>query len=617
MFSSTHRIAAVVLPLLACEVAREVGPVPADRPLAVLIDGASSGAGADEPEAAARAIDAVDEAAHALGVRPGQRVSEAAALTAGLLVVRVPARSIEAALERVADVATGLGPTVSIGPPDTVWVDVTGAAHLWGGEEPLLRALEARVRAIGHRARGAIGDGPRIARALARFAAHAGAPRIHAPGRGGEAIAALPVRSLFRLEREGGTADDVVALLGRLGVRRVVDLARLPPAAAAARLGPSAQEVLALAAGRDPEPLVPYVPPARIVEEVSLDDGVESAGALVFVARGLASRASARLVARGEAASRIDVDLLLDRSIAALRAGGATTADGALGRALAPLPLAAGDAANDAPPPPAPELEIAIDLPAPLAHEPDLLRALKARIEVLALPAPVVAVRLALSRIAPAPEVQLGMGRHVEGGRAVDPDALPALLSELSATIGPERLGVLVVRDDHRPEARTALEPPRLDDTLAGRSGRRGSAGPKGRTAGRRVRAEDGPRAGARASDFELDLLPSPIRLLGSSSAPIGARVAPGTTLRLGGRAFVVEEVAFDRRVDAARWWTGAPVARDYLRVWLRADAPPASGRPDAVTPGASGGRPSGACVEAWIYVDRATGEAVLQGVWE
>jgi protein ImuB len=575
-----RRIAAVVLPLLASEVARASGSAPADRPLAVLIDAAPRDEA--EAEAAARTIDAVDEAAHALGVRPGQRVSEASALTAGLVVARVAARAIEAALAGVADVATGLGPTVSIGAPDTVWVDVTGVAHLWGTEEALLRALEERVRGLGHRARGAIGDGPRIARALARFAAHAGAPRIHAPGRGGEALARLPVRSLFRLEREGGSADDVVARLARLGVRRVADLVRLPAGAAAARLGPTAQEVLALATGNDPEPLVPHAPPPRIEEEVSLDDGVESAPALVFVARGLVSRGAARLAARGEAACRIDVELLLDRSIAALR--------------IAPV-----GPANDAPPTAAPraplasssDLALAIDLPAPLAHEPDLLRAVKAKIEALTLPAPVVAVRLALSRITAAPEVQIGMGPPGGGGRAVAPAALAALLSELSAEIGAERLGVLAVRDDHRPEARTALEPPQLDDAPP----------PRVRRAAAR-RAPNGP-PGGRASDFDLDLLPSPTRVLGRAPVvSISGRVGRGTRLRLGARAFVVEDVVFDRRVDGARWWTDAPAARDYMRVWLRSDAPPP-------------GRPAGACVEAWIYVDRATGAAVLQGLWE
>src|SRR5690606_35978348 len=108
-------------------------------------------------------------------------------------------------------------------------------------------------------------------------------------------------------------------------------------------------------------------------------------------------------------------------------------------------------------------------------------------------PAPVVAVRLALSRIGPAPEVQLGMGRQAEGGRAVDPDALPALLSELSAAIGPDRLGVLAVRDDHRPEARTALEPPRLE----------GEGARRARATGRRRAAVA--RAGASASDHDVD----------------------------------------------------------------------------------------------------------------
>lgn len=603
-------MAAIVLPLLAIEVARASAAIPPGRPLAVLIDATPQAGATTDEEAAARAIDAVDEEAHARGVRPGQRVSEAAALTAGLVIHRVQARAIEAALARAADVAFGVGPVVALGPPDTVWVDVTGASHLWGGEPALLAALEARVQELGHRARGALADGPRLARALARFARHAGVAPIHPVGGGGAAIARLPVRALF-LDRAGD--DEVVSLLARLGVHRVDDLARLPAAAAAARLGDRAQEVLALARGRDPQPLVPYQPAPLVVEEVSLDDGVESAGALVFVVRALVSRAGGRLAARGEAASRIDLELLLDRSIAALRRGDPaaareeTDADGVV---LRPLALAARGAANDAAgaPPPSADLELAIDLPAPLAHESDLLRALKAKIEAIDLPAPVVAVRLALSRITPAPEVQLGLdrqraGRSGDGGRAVDPDALPALLSELSAEIGAERIGVLAVRDEHRPEARTVLEPPRLDEAPRARRAR--SRGPRAVDAGSR-----------RASDFDVELLPSPTRLVpGRATLRVvgGAGVADprtghlqrGATVILDGRRFVVEHVRFDRRVDGARWWTPAAASRDYLRVWLRA----------GVTLGT--GRSAAAAVEAWIYVDRRTGDAVLQGLWE
>src|SRR6185437_1402347 len=110
-------------------------------------------------------LDAVSDEARRYGVRPGQRVTEAAALHAALSVHRVSYGEIDAALGQVAEVALAFGPIAALrlreapadgvdrtprtpwgdAPFDTVWLDVTGAAHLTGGEEPLLAELEERI----------------------------------------------------------------------------------------------------------------------------------------------------------------------------------------------------------------------------------------------------------------------------------------------------------------------------------------------------------------------------------------------------------------------------------------------------------------------------------------
>src|SRR6185369_6661229 len=138
------------------------------------------GGGADVIETAV--LDAVEDEARRYGVRPGQRVAEASVLLAGLAVHRVKHGELDAALGRVAEVALAFGPIAALqlraadpasprspwgdAPFDTVWLDVTGAAHLVGGEEALLDELEERVGALGHRVRLAIASGPRLAQAL-------------------------------------------------------------------------------------------------------------------------------------------------------------------------------------------------------------------------------------------------------------------------------------------------------------------------------------------------------------------------------------------------------------------------------------------------------------------
>jgi protein ImuB len=583
------RFVAIVLPQLACEIARrkrtESG-VRAGGPIGVLL----LPDGAEPTELPSAALDAVEDEARRYGVRPGQRVTEAAALLAGLSVQRVTYGEIDAALGRVAEVALGFGPTAALqlraakagaprtpwgdAPFDTVWLDATGAAHLVGGEEALLAELEERVGALGHRARLSIAGGPRLAQALARWAPGVlGTPGARGGGRypiapaskadAARAIAPLPVHAL-------PIAADSASFLMRLGVITVGDLARLPRAKAAPRLGPNAVEVLDLASGSDDAVLLPYAPPREIVESASFEDGVESTEALLFVLRGMASRAAVRLGARGEACSRLEVEIALDRSIAKLRlegrdddAAAAIARDGAIG--------------------------FHVDLPAPLAGEADLLRATRAKLERMDLPAPAVGVRLTIAQIVPAPRVQLDLSRAV----AADPDSLPALLAELSAEIGPERLGLLAIEDAHRPEAQSRLVPV----TLGARREQLAFPGAWSRPAS--------------AIPPPCRLLPAPIPL---GKVGGGGMVAVGDSPRDGDpQVFAIEKMTHLMRLDGVEWWTRTPASRDYARAWLVSGH--AEGRLERAARGKSGVK--AASGEALVYVMRRTGEVFLQGWYE
>jgi protein ImuB len=536
----SRRVVAVVLPQLACELVRQ--RVAISGPLGVMLAPLAEGEGgaAFEPPATA-VLDVVDDEARRYGVRPGQKVAEAAALVGRLSVHRVTHAELDAALGRVAEIALGLGTTAALrltetssaersltgaAPFDTVWLDVTGAAHLVGGEEALLDELAARLAPLGHRVRAALADGPRLAQALARWGTLAGCPAVAPAGQGAHALAPLPVAAL---PVEAETASFLV----RLGVITVGDLARLPRASLAARLGARAAEVLELAAGRDAAPLVPYAPPRVLEEDARFEEGVEGAEALLFVLRAMTTRLGARLAARGEAASRLEVTIPLDRSIARLR--GVTE-----------------------------RLAFHVELPAPLAEPNDLLRALKAKLERTELPAPAVGLALTIPQIAPARRVQLDLSR----GTAVSPDVLPALLAELSAEIGAERVGVLEVVDALAPEQRSRLVPV---------------------SPGAKV---------ARGLGLPCPLeITEPTRLL---PAAVGVgRITRGGVGAVDRQLYAFERVRFSMRLDGVAWWTLSPTSRDYVSAWLAAGAP---------------GSPGASCGEAWAYVDRATGEGFLQG---
>lgn len=574
------RIVAVVLPQLACEIARrkriEAG-AHAPGPIAVILE--PDGAGAAVIETAR--LDAVEDEARRYGVRQGQRVTEATALLAGLVICRVTHGEIDAALGRVAEVALGFGPTAALSirasiagaprsawgdaPFDTVWLDATGSAHLVGGEEEMLAELEERVGALGHRARLAIAGGPRIAQSLARWAPGlSGAPGSRgrypiAPSSSEGAAGALAPLPLTALPIE----PEVVGFLLRLGIFTVGDLARLPRPAAAARLGPRSVEVLDLVAGRDAAPLLPYAPPREITEEASFEDGVESTEALLFVLKGMIARAAVRLLSRGEACSRLEVSFALDRSIAKLRGHDEAT------------------------------FGFHVDLPAPLAEEIDLLRTVRAKLERMELVAPATGVRLCLSQIVPASQVQLDLSRD----RAADPASLPALLAELSAEIGVDRVGLLSEEDAHRPEAQSRLVPV----TLGGDK--------------RKPRAKATQLSLPGAVGEAKDPFPPPTRLL-PAPIPLG-KVVKGGVVAIGDSPrgpsgepliFGVEKLEFLMRLDGVEWWKKSAASRDYARAWLvsGSDERPARGKGTRA-----------ACGEALVYVSRKTGEMFLQGWYE
>jgi protein ImuB len=546
MQSASRRIAAVFFPLIACEIARAMGRAREGAPLAVVfVEEASADA---SPSAGTAEVGAVCDAARARGVRPGMRVAQAAACAADLQFANVTMAAVARALGAAAEVAMEFGPTVEVQLPGTVWIDVTGAAHLFGGEDALVREATARMAVLGHRAQVAVAAGPLVAQALARFGAHADVPRVvgSSPGDAARSLAPLPVAALpieARAASRSSPATSAACYFAKLGVLTIADLARLDRAQLASRLEAfvepgvsraTVKDILALLEGRDARPLVPYRPPNVLVEEIAFDDGVETAPQLVFALRHAVSKLSARLVGRRQASSRIDLVVGYDAAIHRLRRG-------------------AGDG---------PQLEseasarLFVDLPAPLSHTDDLFRAIKVKIERFELAAPAVHLTLVLSRIGRAPEVQLDLSRDA----AVDPDALPALLSELSAEIGAERVGVLMVADDHRPEHRSRLVGLREEATSAA--------------------------APALAPEDPTRLLPAPV--------PIG-RFAPGAVVVVGSEAFVVLGSVFDRRLDGVAWWSKEPASRDYFRVLLRAGAE--------------------AC--AWVYVDRSSGDTMLHGWWE
>ncbi|MDH2326356.1 DNA polymerase Y family protein [Cereibacter sp. SYSU M97828] len=148
-------------------------------------------------------------------------------------VLTRPAESTIGVQEALRRWAVRYSPHVAADGPDGLISDVTGIAHLFGGEDALQADLRARLEQAGFTARSAIADTRGAAHALARH---------------GGTLADLPV---VALRIDPGMAE----ALSRLGLRRVGDLLPLPRAPLARRFGAELVLRLDQMMGDRPEPV--------------------------------------------------------------------------------------------------------------------------------------------------------------------------------------------------------------------------------------------------------------------------------------------------------------------------------------------------------------------------
>jgi protein ImuB len=271
--SGNRRYLALYFPFLPADrrrIARRASPDDG-RPLAFLVK-----------QKGALLIAAVDQRARALGLAPGLAFADARA--------RVPALASEALdegadlawLTRLAEGCTRYTPMVAIDPPDGLLLDVSGCAHLQGGEAGLAADIHARLARLGMSVRGTFANNPDAAHALARFSKGEG-----------EDVRPLPVAAL-----ELGT--EPTRTLRRAGLDTIGDLAVRPMAGFAARFGMAATTRLRRLLGDETRPIDPRRdPPAVMVERrfaepiARVDDALQAAGELV-------AEAAAELERRGE-----------------------------------------------------------------------------------------------------------------------------------------------------------------------------------------------------------------------------------------------------------------------------------------------------------------------------
>jgi protein ImuB len=399
------RIACLLVPDLPVAAACRADPDLAALPLAL-----TEGRGGPHAE-----IVAASAAARGRGVRAGRHtVAQARAIAADLVVRPRSAAAERSAALALADVAASLASRVEVAADGAVFLDAAGAAHLAASEAGLATALVARAARVGLAARAGVGASMTVARLAALHAADS--TEVVRAGTERGFLAPLPLACLA----PRGLDLHVAATLERWGIRRLGDLARLPVAEVATRLGPAGAALVRGARGEDERPLMPEPPAGPIEESIDLECALDALEPLLFVLRGLLERAVARLGLEGIGCARLGLALGLD------------------------------DCSRD---------ERLLALGAPTREVKALLACLRADLEARPPRAAIVTVRVGAvpDRVRP---VQLGL--FSPPGPA--PERLATTLARLGALCGADRVGAPAVVDSHRPGA-AAVAPFTLAET--------------------------------------------------------------------------------------------------------------------------------------------------------
>jgi protein ImuB len=167
---------------------------------------------------------------------------------------------------------------------DGVILDITGCAHLFGGEGPLFLDLQHRLRRMGIRSRTAIADSWGMAWALARYSKRCvvkGAAAVPALDR-------LPVEAL-RIPGE------IVLELRRLGLATIAAVRKIPRQSLAVRFGSALIFRLDQILQQAEEPLAPWRPPAPHRALRTLAEPISTLSALEYVLRELLQEICERL----------------------------------------------------------------------------------------------------------------------------------------------------------------------------------------------------------------------------------------------------------------------------------------------------------------------------------
>lgn len=351
---------------------------------------------------------ALDPASAGTGLTIGMTLADARARIPHLRVATMDRAADDTCLHQCAAASERFTPLVALDGHDGLMLDITGCAHLFGGEAGLRAEALGRLDRAGFTVRATVAGTPDAAHALVRF----GAVDIVAPGGEAQAAVGLPVAAL-----EAG-AETAIALV-RAGLKTLGALAARPTKILSARFGADLGARLERILGRHDLRITPLRAPPDCMVERHFPEPMTALLALEEVLERLAGDVCAVLEQRGAGGRRFTADLF--------------RCDGAV-------------------------RHLAVETSAPCRDVAAIMRLIRMRIETLADPLDpgfgFDAMRLAVSSVEVLGAVQVSLD-----GRAVEDGAISDLVDRLIVRFGRERVLRFVAGDSHDPVRAGGIEP--------------------------------------------------------------------------------------------------------------------------------------------------------------
>jgi protein ImuB len=353
-------------------------------------------------------ISALDDAAAHLGLEIGLPLANARAICPQLRVFDADEAADAKILNDIAGWCDRFTPLVALDPPHGLFLDITGCAHLFGGETALMQMVCGALTRHGFAVSAAVAGTSVCARTMTRHV-HG---RIVGDGEEADAVRPLPVFAL-------GAEDAITRGLRRAGLKTIGDVACRARHEITARFGADFTALLEQALGQGDAPISPRKPLPDYFVEKRFAEPVVTEGVISATLSRLAEMLIAAMAQQAKGARRLEAHFF--RTDGAVRA-------------------------------------IMVDTGQPVTRSGVIDRLFRERLDALSDPLDpgfgFDLVRLSASRTEIVMQQQRDLDANVH-----DNDELAALIDRIAARIGGRRVVVHLPQETHIPERAEVAAP--------------------------------------------------------------------------------------------------------------------------------------------------------------